>query len=95
MGTILKILLVVVLGVMMVSISRHRRGGRKARASAAQPEAWILEQLARWRRGELVARKEPSIVGNGEVWVIEPTPGHRIVVGTVGRASHWDSCDPE
>lgn len=65
----------------VVSVSRYRKSERVARTAAEEREAWTFEQMARWRRGELTAKQEPSVVGAGE-----PVPGHRIVVGKVGKS---------
>jgi len=76
---------------MVVSIVRHRESENAAKAAAKEKEAWMLEQIARWRRGELEAKQEPSKAGIGDVWVIEPRPGHRIVVGWVGHGASTPS----
>jgi len=54
---------------------------------------WIKQQLQRWRKGELEAKLEPSQFGDGESWVIEPKPGHKIVVGrsSKGKSIFSDS----
>lgn len=59
---------------------------------AAEEQAWIDRQLQRWRDGELEARLEPALSGDGEHYVIEPTPGHKIVVGSTGKGKARDGC---
>jgi hypothetical protein len=69
----------------IVSVVSYKRSRALAEAAAAKRGAWASEQIDRWRRGELDAKEEPCMFGDGSnVLVIEPEPGRKIVVGSVG-----------
>lgn len=56
---------------------------RNRHAAEQEHEAWTRRQIQRWHDGELEARLEPATFGGGEQYVIEPVPGHKVVVGSV------------
>lgn len=88
--------LVVCLVSLAYSIIRARKTRARYREMkkqlAAEEQAWIDRQLQSWRDGELEARLEPALSGDGEHYVIEPTPGHKIVVGSTGKGKAYVDC---
>lgn len=76
--------------IISVLIARSGMYSLRVKKIVKRELSYVETQIQRWRNGELEAKLESSpLGGKGECWVIEPEPGHKIVVGSSGKGKSF------